>query len=126
MIAYVILALNMGARDDYSAQVEEEKKVMEELEKIQEEEDEEQVNYVSKNPGLQKLAARASYVVLAAFAIFTISVFLGKASVLQWKTYSFPITIVYFVLGGLATYLKYGYAEKEGNVTGAEDLANDL
>ena len=36
------------------------------------------------------------------------------------------ISSIALVLGGLATYLKYGYAEKEGNVTGAEDLANDL
>lgn len=113
MARYIVLALCMGAKDDYSVQVEEERKVMEELEKIQEEEDEEKEVYVSKNPGLQKFIARASYVVLAVFAIFTVCVFLGNVSVAQWKSYSFPITIVYFVLGGLATWLKYGYAEKQ-------------
>ena len=76
-----------------------------------EEEDENIIEYVPKKPEVQKAAALLSYAVLAALAVVTVLVFAGGIGVETWKTISFPITVCYFVLGGIATYLKYGLTE---------------
>ena len=81
------------------------------LEELMEEEDENIIEYVPKKPEVQKAAALLSYAVLAALAVVTVLVFAGGIGVETWKTISFPITVCYFVLGGIATYLKYGLTE---------------
>lgn len=111
MVSYIILACSMGAREDYTAQKEEDQKVRAALEELMEEEDENIIEYVPKKPEVQKAAALLSYAVLAALAVVTVLVFAGGIGVETWKTISFPITVCYFVLGGIATYLKYGLTE---------------
>lgn len=111
LVSYLILACKMGAKDDYSKQVEEEQHIQEALKQIQEEEDDEIPVKNPKYPGVQKAAAYASYAVLAVFAVITIMVFVGGASVATWKSISLPISAVYFVLGGVSTYFKYALVE---------------
>jgi NCS1 family nucleobase:cation symporter-1 len=113
MISYLALACVMGAKEDYSVQVEEDRKVQEALEQIQDEEDEDVVVLRPKYPGLQKGAAYLSYAVLAVLAVVTIMVLAGHVEVSTWKSISFPMTITYFVLGGSSTYLKYGVTEDD-------------
>ena len=44
----------------------------------------------------------------------------------MYKYYSFPITLVYFALGGIATYLKYGLTEETGETVKKQGEAESL
>lgn len=118
MISYLILANLMGARGDYREQEAEERKVQKELEKIVEEEDVE-AERVPKYAAAQKAVAGLSYAVLVGLAVLTLMVFFANGVTVElYKAYSFPITLVYFVLGGVATYLKYGITVEKKEVEG--------
>lgn len=112
MVSYIILACLMGAREDYTAQVEEDRKIQEALAQIQEEEDYQTETAHTKYPGAQKTAAYASYAVLGVFAVFTFMVLFGSVTPDTWKNVSFILSITYFVLGGIATYIKFVLTEK--------------
>lgn len=112
MVSYLVLACVMGAKDDYSKQVEEERKIAEALEKIQEEEDDEIIDYRPKYPAVQKITAYASYAVLAGFAVFTVMVAGGSVTPDAWKSVSIIISFVYFAFSGVSTYFKYGLTER--------------
>lgn len=126
MVSYIILACAMGAKDDYTVQKEEDRKVQEALAELIEEEDEKIIEYIPKQPAAQKAAAYISYAVLAVLGVITLMVFAGNISVGTWKSISFPITACYFILGGIATYLKYGLTqvkeEKKEQEGGNENL----
>lgn len=113
MVSYLVLACMMGAKDDYSRQAEEERKVQEALSQIQDEEDDEVEVLRPKYPAIQKAAAYVSYEVLAVFAVFTLMVAAGKATPDAWKNTSIIISFVYFALSGISTYFKFGLVEKE-------------
>lgn len=125
MISYMVLAMLMGAKEDYTEQVKEEEAIQKELKRLVEEEEcgtEKEAKY----PQAQKAAAGFSYVVLAVLGVLTLLVFFGgSVTVEMYKTYSFPITIVYFVLGGLATYLKYGLTIEKGAVKNEKSVQNE-
>lgn len=112
MVSYLILACLMGAKEDYTAQAEEDHKILEALAQIQEEEEQKTETTHTKYPGAQKAAAYASYAVLAVFAVFTLMVFGGNVTPDTWKNVSLTISIIYFILGGIATYIKFGLTEK--------------
>ncbi len=112
MVSYIVLACLMGAREDYSAQEEEDRKIQEALAQIQDEEDHKAETVHTKYPGAQKAAAYASYAVLAVFAVFTLMVLFGNVTPGTWKNVSLFISIVYFVLGGIAAYIKFALTEK--------------
>ena len=112
MVSYLILACMMGAKEDYSKQTEEERKIQEALEKIQDEEDDEIENFRPKYPGVQKAAAYASYAVLAVFAVLTFMVAAGSVTADTWKSVSIIISFVYFAFSGLSTYFKFALVEK--------------
>ena len=108
MVSYMILAMVMGAKDDYTKQAAEDAEIQKELRKLVEEE-EDGAEREAKYPKAQKIAAGCSYAVLAVLAVLTLLVFFGGSiTVEMYKSYSFPVTLVYFALGGIATYLKYG------------------
>lgn len=113
MVSYLVLACMMGAKDDYSRQAEEERKVQEALSQIQDEEDDEVEVLRPKYPAIQKTAAYVSYGVLAVFAVFTLMVAAGKATPDAWKNTSIIISFVYFALSGISTYFKFGLVKKE-------------
>lgn len=109
MVSYIVLALLMGAKDDYSKQAEEDRKVQEALKEIVEEIEEEMPEKKMKFPVAQKGFTYASYVVLAGMTVMTLSVFFGGVlSIEAYKKYSFVVTVIYFILGGISTYLKFG------------------
>lgn len=114
MISYLILAGMMGAKDNYKEQVKEEEAIQKELEQLVEEEEEE-IEKTPKYAMAQKITEGFSYAILGGLAIFTIMVFVNNNITVEiYKTYSFPITLLYFLFGGIATYLKYGLTmEKE-------------
>lgn len=126
MISYVILANLMGARADYTEQAAEEKAVQMELEKLIEEEDEEPER-VPRYAAAQKTAAGISYVVLGILAVLTLAVFFSEGvTVEMYKTFSFPITLVYFAFGGIATYLKYGLTDEVGEKAKKQTEVDEL
>lgn len=112
MVSYLVLACLMGAKDDYTALAEEDRKIHEALAQIQDEEDHQTETVHTKYPGAQKAAAYASYAVLAVFAVFTLMAAFGNVAPDTWKQVSFPISITYFILGGIATYIKFALTEK--------------
>ncbi len=113
MGAYIILAFLMGAKDDYSKQVEEDKKIEKAIEELVESMDEEEARVVLRYPKVQKGFALLSYAVLGVLCVVTLMVFFGGSiSVEMYKVCSFPITIIYFILGGISTYLKYVMVKK--------------
>lgn len=112
MGSYLVLASLMGAKEDYTEQVEKERKIQEALAELQEEEDYKAETVHTKYPGAQKAAAYASYAVLAIFAVFTLMVLPGKVTPDTWKSVSMLISIAYFVLGGIATYIRFVLVDK--------------
>lgn len=125
MVSYTILAMLMGAKDDYKEQVKEEEAIQEELEKLVEEEYDE-AETAPKYPMAQKVTEGFSYLILGVLAIFTLMVFMSdNVTVAMYKTYSFPITILYFVFGGMATYLKYGLTIEKGDRKNEKSIQNE-
>lgn len=115
MASYVVLAILMGAKEDYSTETEEERNIQEALKTIVEELEDEDPVKVMRFPMAQKYFAIGSYVVLAVMSVMTLSVFFGGfLSVEAYKIYSFVVTVVYFILGGIATYLKFGAVKTIG------------
>lgn len=112
MVSYLILACLMGAKEDYSRQVEEERRIQEALEKLQDEEDEEAEAVRPRYPAVQKAAAYVSYGVLAVFAVFTFMVAAGSVTPDTWKSVSIIISFLYFALSGVSTYFKFVLVEK--------------
>lgn len=112
MVSYLILACLMGAKGDYSRQVEEERRIQEALEKLQDEEDEETEAVRPRYPAVQKAAAYVSYGVLAVFAVFTFMVAAGSVTPDTWKSVSIIISFLYFALSGVSTYFKFVLVEK--------------
>lgn len=125
MVSYTILAMLMGAKDDYKEQVKGEEAIQEELEKLVEEEYDE-AETAPKYPMAQKVTEGFSYLILGVLAIFTLMVFMSdNVTVAMYKTYSFPITILYFVFGGMATYLKYGLTIEKGDRKNEKSIQNE-
>ncbi|MCD7887576.1 MAG: hypothetical protein LUG44_08170 [Clostridiales bacterium] len=107
IVLYLILACAMGARNDYSEQAEEDRKVTEALAELAENERNEVPDKVPNHPGARKVCAWISYAILAVFAILTLAVFFGAATVEFYKTYAMVLTILYFVFGALKTVFAY-------------------
>lgn len=125
MVSYMILAMAMGAKDDYTKQAAEDAEIQKELRKLVEEE-EDGAEREAKYPKAQKIAAGCSYAVLAVLAVLTLLVFFGGSiTVEMYKSYSFPVTLVYFALGGIATYLKYGLTVEKGTVKNEKSNQNE-
>ncbi len=125
MVSYMILAMVMGAKGDYAKQEAEEEEIQKELRKLVEEE-EDGAEREAKYPKAQKIAAGCSYAVLAVLAVLTLLVFFGGSiTVEMYKSYSFPVTLVYFALGGIATYLKYGLTVEKGMVKNEKSNQNE-
>ena len=112
MGVYLILALKMGARDDYSEQEAEDKEITKALEELSEAESKETV-LIPRHPGLLKTFSTASVLVLVILGIITLSVAMGKTTVDFYKSISFTLTLLYFAFGGLKTWLGYGDVEKQ-------------
>lgn len=110
-VLYFILARAMGARGDYSKEQAQEKQFEQELKDMvdreAEEEIEESKNHKVVNPVIANIMSIAAYVVLAVIAICGIVDFAGGLSINVFKPLAFGLTILYFVLNGIATVIKY-------------------
>lgn len=113
IVAYIILALCMGARGDYHEQAEDDAKVQEALKEVMAEEDEEETVSVSRFPTTAKVFRWLSYVVIAVFAVFTCLVPSNIVTVEMYKSRSMLITIIYFVLAALGVIFEYAFKKKE-------------
>lgn len=107
IVVYLFLALRMGAKDDYSEQVEDYIRTQEELTKIIDEEAMRAKPQHVVIPGYTKLTQPVSWVILAVIFIMAIMTLTGSLAVVNFKTYAFALTIVYFVLGAITTYGKF-------------------
>lgn len=110
-VLYTILASVMGARGDYSKEEAEEMKFQQELKELVDAEAEEEMAQKSdapaKNAGMAKAFSYIAYVVLAVMVITAIASYVGAIAISSYKTMAFVMTIVYFVLNGTATFIKF-------------------
>lgn len=104
---YLVLALRMGAKGDYSKQLNEYTQTQNELTKIIDEEALKAKPAETKIPGYTRLTQPVSWVILVAIAVMAVMAFSGSLAVDAFRTYSFALTIVYFVLGAVTTYGKF-------------------
>ncbi len=123
MVAYIILALAMGARGDYHKQAEEDQKVRDALKEVMAE-DEKKENApvkVPKHPAVVSVFKWISYVVIAAFGVFTCLVPTHFVSVAIYKSLSLWFTLVYFVFAALKVFFQYGNTKIDQNPTPKEE-----
>lgn len=107
-IVYIVLALLMGAKDDYSKQVLEEEKLQAAINVVIDEMASDEVdNSKVVIPGLIKLMQYMSYVILVIIAILSICVLIGSFDANNFKNIAGFLTIGYFILGGGAAIYKY-------------------
>ena len=111
MVVYLILALNMGAKDDYSEQEAEDREITKALEMLADRDSKAEV-LTPLHPGALKIATISSYAVLVILGILTLSVAMQMNSVETYKSISLGLTIAYFAFGGLKTWLAYGDVTK--------------
>jgi cytosine permease len=116
-VLYTVLAALMGARGDFRKEVEEQKKYEAGLKKLVDDETEEQIkqneNHVVEHPFITKILAVAAYVCLAVILGVAIAFYKGSVEIELFKSVAFAMTIVYFILNGSATVIKY---RSEANV----------
>jgi|SRR5699024_2134655 len=113
MVTYIILALNMGARDDYTQQVEEDKKVAEAISIVNEEENPIDENNTPPLPTPLKAMKWISYIFLIIMVVLVVFTFNGTYSVESMKNVSIWLTVLYFIFGGIPTI--YGYRLENEN-----------
>lgn len=112
--AYAILALSMGAKEDYSSEVLEEEKIQAALlQVIQEEEKDIVDNRQAKVPKLARTLQGTSFIFLAAILIVTILRFIGSMDDQTFRTVSLLLTLLYFVFGASGMYVREKAFEKE-------------
>lgn len=117
--SYVIFALMMGAREDYTPQVEEDKKLAEAIDMINDEENSIEDNNTQALPGLMKGIKWVSYLFLIVLVVLSIFTFKGTYSVESMKITSIWLTLLYFIFGGLPTFYKF-HLENKNNLV--EDI----
>lgn len=107
IVVYLVLALKMGAKEDYSEQVLDYNRTQEELEKII---DAEALNAKPEDiviPAYTRLTQPISWVILAAIVVMACMTFTGSLAVSVFETCGFALTVVYFVLGVITTYGRF-------------------
>lgn len=106
MGSYIFFALRMGAREDYTEQVAEDKKLAEAIDIINDEEDPVKDSEIKTLPGLIKGIKVTSYLFLIALIVLSIFTFNGNYSVESIKDISIWLTLLYFIFGGFPTLYK--------------------
>ncbi|WP_035050987.1 cytosine permease [Carnobacterium pleistocenium] len=106
MGSYIFFALRMGAREDYTEQVEEDKKLAEAIDIINDEENPIKDNETQILPGLIKGIKLTSYLFLIVLVVLSVLTFSGNYSVESIKATSIWLTFLYFIFGGVPTIYK--------------------
>lgn len=126
MGSYIVLSLLMGAREDYTEQVKEDKKLAEAIEIVNEEENIVNENDTQSLPGLVKGIKLTSYLFLIILAVLSILTFNGAYSVENMKAVSIWLTLLYFIFGGFATMYKYRLESKNNLTEDMDSKASNL
>ena len=109
-VLYTVLAGVMGARGDYSKEVAEEEKFQKELKALVDEEaDKELANAEKTETGsaLPNVLSAIAYVLLAGMVVCAIVAYMGAMAIATYKTVAIVLTVLYFVLNGTSTFIKY-------------------
>lgn len=109
---YLILALKMGAKDNYTKQMTEDNKIQEALKILVDGEVKEEI-CTPKYEFAKRVTTYLSYAILIVLLIITVLVYTGQLSVVFYKSHALTITIAYFVMGGLSTIFKYCLVTKK-------------
>lgn len=118
IVSYLILALNMGARDDFSQEESKENEIQEALMFLIEEEDKKEKNKnIELSFYLKKwiiISNVLSVILLILMMYYSIKVYKGILLLAEFKSLSFKLTIIYFVLNIITMYFKYGRSIQRG------------
>lgn len=111
VVCYVVLAGVFGAKGDYAKEQAEEEKLQKDLKELAdrnaEEEIKENESIEIKNAGLANVLRSVSFAALAGILIVAFMGFTGAMTIAVFKTAAFIFTIIYFLLNGTATYIKF-------------------
>ena len=111
VVCYIVLAGLFGAKGNYAKEQAEEEKLQAELKELVDRDAEEDIkkneSIVVKNAGLANVLRGISFAALAGILITAFMVFAGAMTITVFKTAAFILTIMYFVLNGTATYIKF-------------------
>lgn len=117
MGSYIFFALRMGAREDYTEQVEEDKKLAEAIDIINDEENPIKDNETQTLPGLIKGIKLTSYLFLIVLVVLSVLTFSGNYSVESIKATSIWLTLLYFIFGGVPTIYKLRLEKNRNKLT---------
>ena len=112
IVSYLILALKMGAADDYTDKIKKEKEIESALEKMVENDDKNEIENAVPiiYSNLTKKIFNISYIIcgilLIAIMYISVSTFKGTMNINIFKKLAFQFTIVYFIISAITTYMK--------------------
>ncbi|MGL6202648.1 MAG: purine-cytosine permease family protein [Lachnospiraceae bacterium] len=111
VVGYIILAGLMGARKDYRKEEEQEEKFQAGLKEFvnqqAEPESSEEQGFSTGKTKVANILAIVSYVLLGVIVIISIFTFTGALSIQAFKLSTVIVTVIYFILNGTATYIKF-------------------
>lgn len=118
IISYLVLALRMGAKDNFSEEEKREEEIQKALLELSEKEEIEEEKVVkSINPLLRKwivISNVVSIILLIMMMYYSVQVYNGILKTESFKDISFILTIIYFILNIVTMTLKYGRVLKRG------------
>ncbi|GCF95297.1 membrane protein [Enterococcus florum] len=123
MGSYVFLALAMGAKEDYSAEVLEESRIQSALQELIEEEEKDVLdNRQTKVPKLARILQGSSFVFLGIILLVTVASLTDMIDNQSFRTISMILTLLYFVCGATGMYVRERAQENEAAAQVEEQL----
>lgn len=110
-VLYIVLAGAMGARGNYSKEQAEYAAFEQALKELVDRDAEAALaageNKPVKNAGFTTVLSGIAYIVLAGIVVIALMTYMGSMTVVTFKSIAFILTICYFVLNGISTFIKY-------------------
>lgn len=110
-VLYIVLAGAMGARGNYSKEQAEYAAFEQALKELVDLDAEAALaageNKPVKNAGFTTVLSVIAYIVLAGIVVIALMTYMGSMTVVTFKSIAFILTICYFVLNGISTFIKY-------------------
>lgn len=110
-VLYIVLAGAMGARGNYSKEQAEYAAFEQALKELVDRDAEAALaageNKSVKNAGFTTVLSVIAYIVLAGIVVIALMTYMGSMTVVTFKSIAFILTICYFVLNGISTFIKY-------------------
>ncbi len=117
IVVYLILALKMGAKEDYSEEIELEEKIQEALlDMVDNDTFNEKVKKVESSLFLKRwltISNILSLILLLLLMYFSVMVFNERLELSRFKEISFKVTIIYFILNIVTMYCKNRYGNSK-------------